>query len=146
VSRSRGPWLGACFLLALLAEGCAPFARPALPPPAPRPPAPTVRELEVTATAYNSHPSQTEGDSNQTASGELLRPGLRALAVSDDLFQSGLGFGSRVEIEGLPGEWIVMDRMHSRWRRKIDVYMGNDVEAATLFGEKRVHIRWRPPE
>jgi len=71
---------------------------------------------------------------------------VRALAVSDDLFESGIGFGARVEIEGLPGEWIVMDRMHSRWRRKIDVYLGNDLEAAKRFGKKRVRIRWQPPE
>jgi 3D (Asp-Asp-Asp) domain-containing protein len=144
VSRSGGPWLGACVLLALLADACAPFARPG--PAAPRAPAPTVRELEVTATAYNSRRNQTEGDPNETASGERLRPGVHALAVSDDLFEGGLGFGARVEIEGLPGEWIVMDRMHSRWRRKIDVYLGNDVDAAKRFGEKRVRIRWRPPE
>jgi 3D (Asp-Asp-Asp) domain-containing protein len=79
-------------------------------------------------------------------SGERLQHGVRALAVSDDLFEGGLGFGARVEIDGLPGEWIVMDRMHSRWRRKIDVYLGNDVDAAKRFGEKRVRIRWRPPE
>ena len=142
----RNSSLSACFLLALLAEGCASFPRPAPPPTAPRPPAPTVRELEVTATAYNSHPSQTEGDPTETASGERLQPGVRALAVSDDLFEGGLGFGARVEIEGLPGEWVVMDRMHSRWRRKIDVYLGNDLEAAKRFGNKRVRIRWRPPE
>jgi 3D (Asp-Asp-Asp) domain-containing protein len=138
--------VGACFLLALLADGCARFARPAPGPPVPRPPAPIVRELEVTATAYNSHPSQTDGDPTETASGERLQHGVRALAVSDDLFEGGLGFGARVEIDGLPGEWIVMDRMHSRWRRKIDVYLGNDVDAAKRFGEKRVRIRWRPPE
>ena len=39
-----------------------------------------------------------------------------------------------------------MDRMHSRWRRKIDVYLGNDLEAAKRFGKKRVRIRWRPPD
>jgi 3D (Asp-Asp-Asp) domain-containing protein len=128
--RSTRPWLGACVVLALLADGCAR----------------TVREVEVTATAYNSHPGQTEGDPTETASGERLRPGVRALAVSDDLFERGLGFGARVEIEGLPGEWIVMDRMHSRWRRRIDVYMGNDADAARRFGERRVVIRWRPPE
>lgn len=120
--------------------------RPAVPPPAPAPappPAPRVHELEVTATAYNSVPAQTTGDPALTASGERLRPGMRALAVSDDLFEAGLGFGARVEIDGVPGEWIVMDRMHSRWRRKIDLYMGNDEERALAFGERKVRIRWR---
>jgi 3D (Asp-Asp-Asp) domain-containing protein len=98
----------------------------------------------VTATAYNSLPDQTSGDPTLTASGERLRPGLRALAVSDDLFERGLGFGTRVEIEGVPGEWTVLDRMHGRWRKKIDLYMGRDRDAALAFGERRVRIRWRP--
>jgi hypothetical protein len=96
--------VSACFLLALLADGCARFARPAPGPPVPRSSAPIVRELEVTATAYNSHPSQTDGDPTETASGERLH--VRALAVSDDLFEGGLGFGARVEIDGLPGTAI----------------------------------------
>src|SRR5688572_29046889 len=121
------------FAAALLAAvGCA-SVRPSVPPPAPQPspgpaPAPLARELDVTASAYNSVAEQTDGHPHLTASGETLRPGLRALAVSDDLFAAGLDFGTRVEIDGLPGEWVVMDRMHSRWKRKIDVYMGADRE------------------
>jgi 3D (Asp-Asp-Asp) domain-containing protein len=91
-------------------------------------------------------PEQTQGDPTLTASGERLRPGLRARAVSNDLFDAGLGFGARVEIDGLPGEWVVLDRMHSRWRRKIDVYMGVDEARALAFGERKVRIRWRPPK
>ena len=127
-----------------LAAACAGTVRPAVPPPAPPAPAPLARELEVTASAFNSVADQTDGQPALTASGERLRPGLRALAVSDDLFEAGLDFGTRVEIEGLPGEWVVMDRMHSRWRRKIDVYLGADEKAALAFGEKKVRIRWRP--
>jgi 3D (Asp-Asp-Asp) domain-containing protein len=131
------------------AAGCASI-RPAVPPPAPAPapppsPAPLARELTVTASAYNSVADQTDGKPHETASGETLRPGVRAIAVSDDLFEAGLDFGTRVEIEGLPGEWVVMDRMHSRWSKKIDVYMGTDEQAALQFGERRVKIRWRPP-
>jgi 3D (Asp-Asp-Asp) domain-containing protein len=133
----------------LAAAGCA-SVRPSVPPPTPSPaPAPRVplaRELDVTASAYNSTAEQTDGHPQLTASGETLRPGVRALAVSDDLFESGLDFGTRVEIDGMPGEWIVMDRMHSRWKRKIDVYMGVDRKEALRFGEKRVKIRWRPAE
>jgi 3D (Asp-Asp-Asp) domain-containing protein len=130
----------------LAAAGCASL-RPSVPPPAPAPtPAPLARELTVTASAYNSVADQTDGHPHLTASGETLRPGMRCIAVSDDLFSSGLDFGTRVEIEGLPGEWIVMDRMHSRWSKKIDVYMGTDEKAALAFGERRVKIRWRPPD
>jgi 3D (Asp-Asp-Asp) domain-containing protein len=137
------------FAAALLAvAGCA-SVRPSVPPPTPTPapaPEPLAREFDVTASAYNSTVEQTDGHPQLTASGETLRPGLRALAVSDDLFEAGLDFGTRVEIEGMPGEWIVMDRMHSRWKRKIDVYMGVDRDGALRFGEKRVKIRWQPPE
>ena len=129
-----------------VAAACASLPPPEpAPAPAPAPPA-AARELEVTATAYNSLPDQTEGDPALTASGERLRPGMRALAVSDDLFQVGLDFGTRVEIEGVPGEWVVLDRMASHWRRKIDLYMGRDRERALAFGERRVRIRWRPAE
>lgn len=134
------PWRALVALALLAAAGCASLVRPAVPPR----PAPLARELRVTASAFNSHPDQTDGHPNLTASGETLRPGLRALAVSDDLFAAGLGFGTRVQIEGIDGEWVVMDRMHSRWTRRIDLYMGDDEARARQFGERRVEIRWRP--
>ena len=121
-----------------LASGCALFRRP--------PAAPTA-ELEVTATAYNSLPGQSAESDDPTlaASGTRLRPGMRVVAVSDDLFELGLRFGARVQIEGMAGEWRVADRMAPRWHRRIDVYFGDDVEAARRFGERRVRIRWKPP-
>jgi 3D (Asp-Asp-Asp) domain-containing protein len=103
---------------------------------------PAGREAVVTATAYNSHPDQTHGDPLLTASGERLRPGMRALAVSPDLFAAGLAFGTRVRIEGVDGEWVVLDRMPSSRRRSIDLYFGLDEEAALRFGRRRVRIDW----
>jgi 3D (Asp-Asp-Asp) domain-containing protein len=133
----------AAFALAwLVAAGCAaPAPRPALPPAEPPE---TSRELRVTATAFNSVPEQTDGQPALTASGESLRPGLRAIAVSPDLESAGLALGTLVEIEGLAGEWRVLDRMPPRWRRRIDVYMGLDEAAARRFGKRQVTIRWRP--
>jgi 3D (Asp-Asp-Asp) domain-containing protein len=32
--------------------------------------------------------------------------------------------------------------MHSRWTRRIDLYMGRDVEAARAFGQREVQITW----
>jgi 3D (Asp-Asp-Asp) domain-containing protein len=137
--RSRAIVLG----LVLLA-GCATQAPLRTPPPAPAPsPRSEARELEVTATAFNSVPEQTDGQPHLTASGERLRPGLRALAVSRDLERAGLVFGTTVEIDG-HGEWVVLDRMAPRWRRKVDLYMGDDEAAAKRFGERNVRIRWRP--
>lgn len=100
------------------------------------------RSLEVTATAYNSLPGQTSGEPTLTAWGDRLEPGLKAIAVSRDLIELGLGHGVEVEIDGVPGSWVVLDKMHRRWTRKIDLYMGDDVEGARRWGRRRVTIRW----
>ncbi|HEY8430798.1 MAG TPA: hypothetical protein VIL20_20605 [Sandaracinaceae bacterium] len=126
-----------CVLVAGLALGlaCAPEREPK--------PAPGARSAVVTASAYTSHPEQTQGDPFVTASGRRLEPGMRALAVSEDLFEAGLAFGTRVRIEGVEGEWIVLDRMPSGRRRAIDLWLGRDEEAARRFGRKRVRIDWQ---
>jgi 3D (Asp-Asp-Asp) domain-containing protein len=103
------------------------------------------RTLVVTASAYNSLPDQTVGSPRLAAWGDVLEPGVRAIAVSRDLLELGLTRGARVRIEGLPGEYVVLDKMARRWRRKIDIYMGDDVEAARAWGVREVRIRWRPP-
>lgn len=142
--RSRGVVLG-LVLLAGCATQHAP-TRPLPPPPqAPAPAPPEARELEVRASAFNSVVEQTDALPRLTASGERLRPGLRALAVSRDLEQAGLVFGTTVEIDGY-GDWVVLDRMAPRWRRKVDLYMGEDEAAAKRFGVRSVTIRWRPDE
>lgn len=100
------------------------------------------RTLEVTATAYNSLPSQTDGDPTITAWGDRLEPGMKVIAVSRDLVTQGLGHGTEVRIDGLPGRYVVRDKMAKRWKQKIDIYMGNDVAAALRWGRRAVTIRW----
>jgi len=100
--------------------------------------------LRVTASAYNSLPGQTDGNPNLTAWGDRLEPGVRAIAVSRDLIPLGLRHGTRVRIDGLPGEFRVLDKMGKRWTRKIDIYMGVDVDAALRWGVRPVTIRWSP--
>ena len=102
------------------------------------------RTLEVKASAYNSVPGQTQGNPRLTAWGDTLRPGMKAIAVSRDLIALGLGHGTRVRIEGFEGEYVVRDKMAKRWKKKIDIYMGEDVEAARRFGVRTVRIRWTP--
>jgi 3D (Asp-Asp-Asp) domain-containing protein len=102
------------------------------------------RTLVVQASAYNSLPGQTEGDPTLGAWGDELRPGMKVIAVSRDLLEEGLARGTRVRIEGVPGEWRVLDKMPRRWKRKIDLYMGEDVEAARAWGVRRVRIHWTP--
>jgi 3D (Asp-Asp-Asp) domain-containing protein len=135
--RAAAPVLALPVLLSLSA--CAFFGPP---PPAPPPAPPGVREQVVTATAYNSVVAQADDDPAVTAHGRTLRPGQRVVAVSRDLEAMGLREGVRLSIEGLDGEWVVGDRMASRWSERIDVYMGEDVDAARRFGKRRVRIRW----
>jgi 3D (Asp-Asp-Asp) domain-containing protein len=70
---------------------------------------------------------------------------MRAIAVSRDLIEAGLTRGTRVRIDGLPGEYVVLDKMARRWRNKIDIYMGEDVDAARRWGVREVRIRWSAP-
>jgi len=120
-----------------------------IPPPAPTEPAPTPaplaqQEVVVTATAYNSLPSQGVGGGKHGAWGDRLRPGMKTIAVSHDLIALGLTRGAVVEIDGLPGDYTVLDRLPRRWKRRIDIYMGSDVRAARAWGRREVRIRWEP--
>jgi 3D (Asp-Asp-Asp) domain-containing protein len=69
---------------------------------------------------------------------------MKAIAVSRDLIPLGLTHETRVCVEGLPGEYRVLDKMAKRWQRKIDIYMGVDVQAARSWGRRTVRI-WRLP-
>lgn len=126
-----------CLAAVILVTGCA-SRRPAAPAPEHRG---GVQELLVTAHAYTSSVAETDATPTLSASGTELRPGMRALAVSADLLSMGLAYGTMVEIEGL-GEWVVLDRMGDVHRRSIDLYMGDDRQAALRFGKRRVRIRW----
>ena len=123
---------------------CAMPGGPARRAPPPTPEAAAPRTLEVTATAYTSSPQETEGDPYLAAWGDRLKPGMRALAVSPDLVDAGLARGARVRIEGVPGEWRVLDTTARRFRRRIDLYMGTDRDAALAWGVRRVTISWDP--
>ncbi|MCF8335833.1 MAG: 3D domain-containing protein [Bacteroidales bacterium] len=101
------------------------------------------KQLEVTASAYNSLKNQTSDDPRVAAWGDTLRPGIKAVAVSRDLLDSGLTYGVKINIEGLSGRYMVTDKMHSRWKKKIDIYMGNDINKAREWGLRTVTITWK---
>ena len=102
----------------------------------------TKRTMTVTASAYNSLRGQTSGNPSIAAWGDKLRPGMKAIAVSRDLQRMGLGHRAEVRIKGLPGTYLVLDRMHHRWRKKIDIYMGVDRSKAMRWGKRKVEITW----
>jgi 3D (Asp-Asp-Asp) domain-containing protein len=123
-------WVVCCSLVAALAAG------------APSAFAGEGHTLSVTATAYNSLRVQTNAEPKLGAWGDVLTPGMRAIAVSRDLIALGLTRGVEVSIEGMPGTYRVLDKMGPRWEKKIDIYMGDDVEAARRWGVREVRIRW----
>jgi len=98
------------------------------------------RTLEVTATAFNSTPAQTDSRPLETACGDWLKPGSRIIAVSRDLKKQGLDCGTKVNIEGLDGIWTVADVTAARHRQLIDIYMGKDIKRARQWGRQEVEI------
>jgi 3D (Asp-Asp-Asp) domain-containing protein len=105
--------------------------------------------ITVTATAYNSVPAQTDATPHVGAWGDhldqSLKPGLRAIAVSPDLLKKGLHRGKRVRIQGLKGEFVVLDKMPRRWQNRIDIYMHKDIHGAKKWGKRRVKVSWKEP-
>lgn len=99
--------------------------------------------LTVTASAYNSTVGQTNENPNITAFGDSLKPGMKAIAVSRDLLRKGLRHNTPVLIDGLEGVYLVKDKMHHKWRNHIDIYMGEDINAARAWGRKKVCVDFK---
>jgi len=100
--------------------------------------------LTVTASAFNSTRAQTgTPNPNITAWGDTIEPGMKVLAVSRDLIAKGLEHNTEVIIEGIDGVFVVKDKMHSRWKNKIDIYMGDNIKKAKSFGRKKVKIFYK---
>ncbi|HET8885185.1 MAG TPA: hypothetical protein VFM70_02405 [Salinimicrobium sp.] len=103
--------------------------------------------LEVKASAYNSIEEQTKkGNVGVAAWGDTLTPGVKAIAISNDLLNMGLAHNTPVKIDGLDGIYYVKDRMHPRWKNKIDIYMGIDIRKARNWGVRKVTIYVRPED
>lgn len=98
--------------------------------------------LEVTASAFNSLPGQTDANPSIAAWGDTLNPGMKCIAVSRDLIGIGLHHNTKVKIEGFEGIFLVKDKMHLRWKNRIDIYMGKDIAAAKTWGKKKLKIQF----
>jgi 3D (Asp-Asp-Asp) domain-containing protein len=95
----------------------------------------------VTATAYNSLPSQTTAISpNITAWGDTLFPGMKVIAVSRDLLAKGLKHNTKVRLDTFAGIYLVKDKMHTRWRKRVDIYMGTDRRKALNWGRRKLTL------
>jgi 3D (Asp-Asp-Asp) domain-containing protein len=84
-------------------------------------------------TAYTKSVDETDSDPNHTA---IMREGVPGwtVAVSRDLLEAGLVFGTRIWAEGV-GVGEVGDVMNSRYRDRIDVMVGTKKQARK-FGVK----------
>ena len=100
------------------------------------------RILKVVATAYTSHPGQTDSTPDLAAWGDRLKPGMKCIAVSRDLIPMGLGHNTPVKIKGLPGVYLVKDKLNKRFKKRIDIYFGKDLKAARAWGKRNVEIEW----
>lgn len=102
------------------------------------------KSIRVTATAYNSFPSQTSHiHPGITAWGDSLKPGMNIIAVSRDLIPMGLDHNTMVKIKGDSTLYLVKDKMNSRWKKRIDIYMGKDKDRALKWGRKKVTLYYR---
>ncbi len=100
------------------------------------------KTVEVTASAYNSLAYQNQGNPKITAWGDTLKPGMNVIAISRDLLKDGMKYNTPVKIDGFSGIFFVKDKMHHRWRNKIDIYMGEDVQKAKNWGRKKILIQY----
>ncbi len=89
---------------------------------------------------------QTDSASPSVAAwGDTLKPGMKSIAVSRDLIKMGLVHNTMVKIDTFPDTFYVKDKMHSRWRNRIDIYMGKDVKKAREWGRKKLMICYAVP-
>ncbi len=101
------------------------------------------RKIRVVATAYTSHRNQTDKTPFLAAWNNRLKPGMKIIAVSPDLIKKyGLTNGVKVKILGLPGYYVVRDKMNARLRNHIDIYMGVNKRRALQWGRKRIVLYW----
>ncbi|MDN6320082.1 MAG: 3D domain-containing protein [Marinobacter sp.] len=99
----------------------------------------------VTASAYTLSEAETKkGNVGLAAWGDQLEPGMKAIAVSRDLIKAGLSHRTEVEIEGLHGTYLVLDKMNKRWKDKIDILMSSRQDALD-WGKKDITITWEVP-
>ena len=99
--------------------------------------------MQVSATAFNSVYWQTNRNHPTLAAwGDTLKPGMKAIAISRDLIDSGLTHNTEVIIEELNDTFLVKDKMNRRWTKKVDIYMGEDVQKAREFGRQKLTLKW----
>jgi 3D (Asp-Asp-Asp) domain-containing protein len=92
-----------------------------------------LKKINVTLTAYNATKAQCDDTPFTTASSIRVREGI--VALSRDLEKRyNLKFGDLIYIEGI-GLFEFQDRMHRRWKNKVDIFMWSR-QRAIQFGKQ----------
>lgn len=100
------------------------------------------RALTVTATAYTARPEETNENPWLSACGVQLKETDKVIAVSRDLESSGLTCGTRITISTFDDQiFTVQDRTAARWKNKIDIFMGSNLQKALEWGKRKVTIQ-----
>jgi len=109
-----------------------------------RPQLPDNNSLRVKALAYTgcTVKSKKQRAAPRGAWGDPLTPDVRAVAVSPDLLEMGLDRGDVITIEGM-GEYKVLDVMHGRHDKTIDIFYGDDRCGAMAWGKRTLTITWQ---
>ena len=95
--------------------------------------------VPVQITVYHPTKEQTDDTPLITASGDSITFPIdyRWAAVSIDLERKGFKLGRRMVVNcdcPYAGVWIIRDRMHNRWRRKIDLLTESDAPLFNGYG------------
>jgi len=101
------------------------------------------KRIKVIATAYTSHRGQTDKTPFLAAWNNRIRPGMKIIAVSPDLIKKyGLKNGQKVKIKELGSYYIVRDKMSSKFKNRVDIYMGLNKHKAIKWGKRKVTLVW----
>jgi len=100
------------------------------------------KTIVVKAMAYNGCSGKSKRPT-RGAWGDPLTEDIKAVAVSPDLLDLGLEHGDAIQIEGLPGQYKVLDLMHKRHAKAIDIYYGADRCGARQWGTRTLTITWQ---
>ena len=93
--------------------------------------------IPVTVTAYSPTEEECDSDPYITAYQKPVREG--TIAISRDLEKEfGWRLGDKVHIAGL-GVFEVWDRMHPRWKKRVDIFF-HDTDKAVSFGIKQTQM------
>lgn len=107
-----------------------------------RPLAPA-KSVRVKALAYTGcSPKAKTKRTTKGAWGDVLTRDAKAVAVSPDLLDMGLDRGDLITIEGL-GQFKVLDIMHGRHDKTIDIFYGDDACGAVQWGKRTLTITWQ---